>query len=316
MLRAYNNRPEDFKRITISLVLSCKEDLYEEEQRWMNFIKPEEIKTKYYNLTNKAGFHWTSVTDENHLKSVGEKISIKNKGRNLRGVNKPLTPEGNADWSQSISEGKKIAFEKRIALTGEAMSEEHRLNLSVSHIGKIQTDAQQEKKSASLKQAWAEGRHTGMTGRTASDESRAKQSLALKGRKLEQDQIDFMKINNSKQYLITYKDGSSEKIHGLKAFGVEKSIPYVSLFKAAQHSHHIPKYNIDSVVAYEEGLVVKVNEANNTIKIGRKKNPMPSKDQLQSSIDNISPVISVLALHWNTSISSVKRWKKEYGINT
>jgi len=50
MLRAFKKRPSDFKRRILQMV-STKAELVEAENRWLSFIKPEELNTKYYNLS-------------------------------------------------------------------------------------------------------------------------------------------------------------------------------------------------------------------------------------------------------------------------
>lgn len=49
MRKAYKRRPQDFKRRILSKVI-IREKLYLEEQRYLNMIKKEEVKTKYYNI--------------------------------------------------------------------------------------------------------------------------------------------------------------------------------------------------------------------------------------------------------------------------
>lgn len=48
-----------------------REELYEEEYKWLSLIKDEELGKKYYNLQNNKFGHWTV----NNLKTIGEKIS-------------------------------------------------------------------------------------------------------------------------------------------------------------------------------------------------------------------------------------------------
>lgn len=77
MSRAYNNRPQDFKRKILKRVYTSRKDLFEAEAYFFSKIKPEEIKTKYYNLNISNPNHWT--TDPSKHKSVIEKISQKTK---------------------------------------------------------------------------------------------------------------------------------------------------------------------------------------------------------------------------------------------
>lgn len=71
MKSAYKNRPKDFRR-KILAVVDIRENLLKEEQRWLDMIKPEEKRKRYYNLTlNALGGHHSC---ENRL-SIGQKIS-------------------------------------------------------------------------------------------------------------------------------------------------------------------------------------------------------------------------------------------------
>jgi hypothetical protein len=85
MRDAYKRRPEDFKRRTLTKIYTNRKDLFEEEQKWLNFINPSEIKTRYYNLCLKVKLTWHTSDDEYHKKSIKEKISIKTK----EAMNKP-----------------------------------------------------------------------------------------------------------------------------------------------------------------------------------------------------------------------------------
>jgi hypothetical protein len=59
MRNAYRRRPQDFKRRIIKNAIE-KYDLYKEEQRWLDFIKKEEIGKRYYNLQVKINLeHWS-----------------------------------------------------------------------------------------------------------------------------------------------------------------------------------------------------------------------------------------------------------------
>ena len=92
MLRAYTRRKEDFTRKIISRVNGTHQDVLDEEYRWLQMIKPEELGKgsikKYYNLHNHHYGHWTS--DEENSLSIREKISVsskkcQNSGRFLNG---------------------------------------------------------------------------------------------------------------------------------------------------------------------------------------------------------------------------------------
>lgn len=77
MMQAYRIRPGDFRRKIIKRIYTSRTDTFVEEQRYLNMIKPEEIKIRYYNLCTKNNNIWSKY-DEN-IKKIGQKISIKTK---------------------------------------------------------------------------------------------------------------------------------------------------------------------------------------------------------------------------------------------
>ena len=72
MRNAMRRRIMDFKRRIIARIETSRADLFVEEQRWLDMIKPEEIKKRYYNLMRRSQ-HWRS--DEENAKTVMQKIS-------------------------------------------------------------------------------------------------------------------------------------------------------------------------------------------------------------------------------------------------
>lgn len=138
MRRAYRRRPDDFKRRVIQRVESNRIDLFKAEEKWLQLIKQEEIKVRYYNLTRSVKNLWHQHPEK--VKEIGQKISQQKLGKKTgprsqevkdrisaatKGKKKTLTPES-------------VAWKK-----GRKLTEERRLNIS-----------------AGLKRAYAEGRHT------------------------------------------------------------------------------------------------------------------------------------------------------------
>ena len=218
MKRAQRLRPQDFRRRLLQRIYTNRKDLMEVESRWLHLIKEEELGNRYYNLYNRDVGHWAD------------------------------DPLQNAAIGTRISAGKKRAFQKRIAETGEAFSEEHRARIAASNTGKKQSIDRVSKKAAALAKAHAEGRHAGMRGKTMTEEHRRKISDGNTGKVISVEQREKIAKGNSKRHTITYLDGTVESIHGLKAFGVDRSIPYVTLYKASQNGTAIKKYGIQSIV--------------------------------------------------------------------
>lgn len=113
MKKAYKIRPEDFKRRIIKKIYTNKSDLLHEEYRYLNMIKSEEKKVKYYNI-NTTWKHWNS--DPDIALSTKEKISKKTKEamnspeireKYLEGMKKRIIPERSEEQRKEI--GKKIS---------------------------------------------------------------------------------------------------------------------------------------------------------------------------------------------------------------
>ena len=60
MREAHRRRPDDFKRRIIAKVYTDRKELLNEEQRWLNMIKKEELKVKFYNAGRCASGGGTS----------------------------------------------------------------------------------------------------------------------------------------------------------------------------------------------------------------------------------------------------------------
>lgn len=139
MKNSYNRRKNDFKRRIVKKIYTNKKDMFLEEQRYLDMIKDDEIKVRYYNL-NKTWSHWLS--DENKNLSVREKIS--------KNVKKALEPEeirlkmslakkgkeGFFKGKKHTEDTKKLFSEQRKGKIGpnkgKKFSEDHRRNLSES----------------------------------------------------------------------------------------------------------------------------------------------------------------------------------------
>ena len=82
MRQAYKIRPEDFRRRILKTNIESREQTYIEEQKWLNFIKENEIgpnssNPRYYNLNIKNNEIWSKY--EESVKTVSEKISVRTK---------------------------------------------------------------------------------------------------------------------------------------------------------------------------------------------------------------------------------------------
>lgn len=236
MKRAYRLRPTDFRRRILSRISTNRHDLLNEEQRWFDYIRPEEIKVRYYNLRLVAKTVWH--TDDHSRLSVGQKISKSKTGKNTGP--RPL------EVGQKISEVKKRKCAERRELTGSSFTEEHRKAISECKTGVKQPEESNAKRSQTLQRKLKSGEiipHC--TPHTA--ESKKKTSNALMGIKRSDETKNKMSNGQSKKYRIKFSDGSETVAHGLKTFCRDNGIPYVTARKAFEVSSPIRKYKIESI---------------------------------------------------------------------
>jgi hypothetical protein len=124
MLQAYKKRPQDFKRKILERY-DDRSKSNEIEHRWLQMMKPEELKgVRYYNIHNYRFGHWSS--DESSRLTVGEKIS--------------LSHRSNPNWGQwskgrvvSEETKKKISASVSIQMTPERRSEISKINVGYKH---------------------------------------------------------------------------------------------------------------------------------------------------------------------------------------
>jgi len=131
MYMSFKRRPDDFggregRKILKTNILS-KQEMYEEEQRWLNMIKVEEIGKRYYNLKLTANGGYGLCTPD-----IAKNISAAKKGKALTeahkkaltGIKKPShTDEWKAENSKRMKEqwdnGSRKRAELKITLSRE-----------------------------------------------------------------------------------------------------------------------------------------------------------------------------------------------------
>jgi hypothetical protein len=141
MRKAYARRPQDFKRKILENNIEDRSALYDREQKWLNMIKPEERKIRYYNLHLSSKKPWHQYDE--HIKTVGQKISEAKKGVKTG----PMTEERR----RNISEAKKKGFAERGGMTDEHKN-------ALTGIKKPQhTEEWKKQNSERMKEQWADG---------------------------------------------------------------------------------------------------------------------------------------------------------------
>lgn len=169
MMKAYKNRPQDFKRRIIKRNIP-RQSLLAEEYHFLSMIKDEELNDRYYNTQNNHFNHWSNLENKDEIKiRCGEK----NKGRKHN-----LTPEELSERGRKISESKQKKKAERLALGLPV-----RRPNSVTIKGRVQSQEEKDKRSKSLKKAWEEGRNIGTTGKKYqwTDERKKKHKASVQG---------------------------------------------------------------------------------------------------------------------------------------
>jgi hypothetical protein len=136
MRDAYRRRPQDFRRRIMKSNLS-RENMYLEEQRYFNMIKPNEIKQRYYNLSLSSKDPWHKHPDS--IKTIGQKISHSKKGKSI--------------GSCSIETAAKISSANK----GRIFTEEHKQKLKQAKLGSKHTDEWKQANSERMKKQWSNG---------------------------------------------------------------------------------------------------------------------------------------------------------------
>jgi NUMOD3 motif-containing protein len=154
MQKAYRRRSGDFKRRILIRGIASRKELYVEEQRWLNMIKPQEIKVRYYNLNTKNNKLWHSY-DEN-IKTIGQKISVAKKGK----PGHPLSLEHRQKLIES-NKNRIVSDETRLKMSlakqgkpssmrGRNLSNEAKYKISFSSKGRAQTQETRNRRSLTM----------------------------------------------------------------------------------------------------------------------------------------------------------------------
>ena len=196
MRRARERRPEDFKRRIIKRGFTDKKSLLIEESRYLKMIKPEELKTRYYNMKVGDANHWSAMYPE-YVKTVSEKISHRTKEvmnspevrakmekvyERARGSTR--APETVEKQRKTLAEtwARRSPIEDRyVPSSGEEYS--RKLSEASKRMWAERTDEER----ASIISKLHSADNPRNTGKKASDETRKRMSESQKGRKLTEE---------------------------------------------------------------------------------------------------------------------------------
>lgn len=170
MYNTHKRRPETFKRRIIKRGIP-RQELLEEEYKWLSLIPSDQLGRKYYNLHKHHFGHWSNNPD---TKSIREKIS-----QAKSGVKPKMTEEQLAERGRKISEAKAQKRKEREEL---GLPLRQKPSKPIKPRGP-QSEESNKKRSEAMKKAWEEGRNTGTTGMTIdwSEEHRQNHKASLQG---------------------------------------------------------------------------------------------------------------------------------------
>jgi hypothetical protein len=138
MRDARRKRPNDFKRRILETIPTNREDLLIAEQKWLDKIRPEKFRNRYYNITDRVykNYWWL---DEDRKLSTRQKISKKLKGR----INKPNKGTTGKKYSEETKLKMSIAQNERYKQipVSDKSKEKNRL----SHLGRKHSEETKEK---------------------------------------------------------------------------------------------------------------------------------------------------------------------------
>ena len=73
MRNAHRRRPEDFRRRVIAKIKTSRQDLLNEEHRWLQMIPDDEIGVRYYNHAKHLFGHWSTAPNPKDVWNKGKK---------------------------------------------------------------------------------------------------------------------------------------------------------------------------------------------------------------------------------------------------
>lgn len=222
LMRAYKRRSTDFKRRILQRTTS-RQDTFLAEQKWLQLIKDDELKVRYYNLNKHVADYWHQYEDKRL--SIGEKISQSVKAHRN-------TPEGQTNYLAGIEKkrGRKQSPEniaKRAAGIKQAMAvkypieqrQQRSIKGSEEHSQKLSNASNRRwaKPDAKVKQAeMTRALHLGKQhrlGQINTHEHREKISAANKGRKLtDQQRQQMSEVRKGKPMPAGFKEQQSIRI--------------------------------------------------------------------------------------------------------
>lgn len=215
MRDAYRRRPEDFKRRIIKTNIQTKIETKNEEDRWLQMMKKEELGKRYYNLKNNNSY--SGVLE--HSKDSKEKISVTSKGRIPWNKGKKCLPH-TEEWKQLMSEKMSGVNNPMYGTKGEKSP----------NFGKKYTETQKE----NISKSWTNKR------KTIFKEKMSGKNHPFFGKHHSKKSNEKNTISHSKTYIITDPDNNEFEITNLKKWCNENNMNQGHMAACArkERNHH------------------------------------------------------------------------------
>jgi len=196
MRRAYRNRPNDFKRRVLEVVVTTRSDLFLREYAWLSLIKDNELGKRYYNF-RKSIHNLLEYTPEIRKKmisaQIGRKQSPEHIAKKTASIKKTMsTPEKKLELSAQAKamwarEGHAENFSTKMSEVWA--SEEHRAKTIPNIIAALNSEETIKKISEASKLNWQDpvyrqlqsDKHLGIPQRSRTEEEKlANSEMQLK----------------------------------------------------------------------------------------------------------------------------------------
>lgn len=159
MRKSFRRRPDDFKRRILKTNILSRRETYIAEQYYFDMIKPEELKTRYYNLC-LANYKWGDKSEEEFNiyieKQQNKKLSEKTKEK-IREARKSQVITVSEETKEKIRQsllGKTHTEERTEKRRGTKRSDECKEKMKVARARQVASKENLEKRANTMAEYW------------------------------------------------------------------------------------------------------------------------------------------------------------------
>ena len=157
MRNAYKTRPDDFKRRIVAVVTTNKFDLHEEEHRWLQMMKPSELKgARYYNVCNTVKNAWHKYEGTDTYQRLSESATNRWSDEDKRRKQSESLKKAYKEGRHTGTKGKPTPEDRKKKLSESAKKAWSTGVDRPNHKAATQSDEFRKKRSEYMKKLWAE----------------------------------------------------------------------------------------------------------------------------------------------------------------